>query len=158
MPTKQAIQPHMGSPRIDSGAPPHDSTTLLARQSIRGHAARRRPGRSERAGCTSPAVESAPVVESAAIVVPAIAVVLAAVVLAVVVLAFLILAAVVVALVVLALAVVVAAKEPVAAEQVAQRFGRQDAAADAEGDLACPARKPWPPDRCQPDGCWYCGA
>ena len=94
----------------------------------------------------APAVESASVVESAAIVVPAIAVVLAAVVLAavvlaVVVLAFLILAAVVVALVVFAFAVVVAAEEPVAAEQVAQRLGRQDAAADAEGDLACPGQE-----------------
>ena len=94
----------------------------------------------------APAVESASVVESAASVVPAIAVVLAAVVLAtvvlaVVVLAFLILAAVVVALVVFALAVVVAAEEPVAAEQVAQRLGRQDAAADAEGDLACPGQE-----------------
>src|SRR6185312_14186248 len=94
----------------------------------------------------APAVESASVVKSAAIVVPAIAVVLAAavlaaVVLAVVVLAFLILAAVVVALVVFALAVVVAAEEPVAAEQVAQRLGRQDAAADAEGDLACPGQE-----------------
>ena len=89
----------------------------------------------------APAVESASVVESAAIVVPAIAVVLAAVVLAAVVLAFLILAAVVVALIVFALAVVVAAEEPVAAEQVAQRLGRQDAAADAEGDLACPGQE-----------------
>ena len=67
---------------------------------------------------------------------------LAAVVLAVVVLAFLILAAVVVALVVFTLAVVsVAAEEPAAAEQVAQRFGGQDAAADAEGDLACPGKE-----------------
>src|SRR6185437_10036684 len=89
----------------------------------------------------APAVESAPVVEAATIVVPAIAVVLAAVVLAAVVLAFLILAAVVVALVVFAFAVVVAAEEPVAAEQVAQRFGRQNAAADAEGDLACPRQE-----------------
>jgi hypothetical protein len=89
----------------------------------------------------APAVESAPVVESATIVVPAIAVVLAAVVLTVVVLAFLILAAVVVALVVLALAVVVAAEEPVAAENVAQRFGRQNAAADAESDLARPRQE-----------------
>ena len=88
------------------------------------------------------AVESAPVIESSTIVVPAIAVVLAAVVLAVVVLAFLILTAVVVALVVFVLAVVsVAAEEPAAAEQVAQRFGRQDAAADAEGDLACPGQE-----------------
>ena len=87
------------------------------------------------------AVESAPVVESATIVVPATIVVLAAVVL-VVVLAFLILTAVVVALVVFVLAIVsVAAKEPVAAEEVAQRFGRQDAAADAEGDLACPGQE-----------------
>src|SRR6478752_6959582 len=83
----------------------------------------------------------APAVKSASVVVPAIAVVLAAVVLAVVVLAFLILAAVVVALVVFALAVVVSAEEPVAAEQVAQRLGRQDAAADAEGDLACPGQE-----------------
>src|SRR6185436_9958624 len=94
----------------------------------------------------APAVESASVVKSAAIVVPAIAVVLAALVLATVVLAvvvlaflilaFLILAAVVVALVVFALAVVVAADE-----QVAQRLGRQDPAADAEGDLACPGQE-----------------
>jgi hypothetical protein len=88
------------------------------------------------------AVESATVVESATIVVPATIVVLAAVVLAVVVLAFLILTAVVVALVVFVLAIVsIAAEEPVAAEQVAQRFGRQDAAADAEGDLACPGQE-----------------
>src|SRR6201989_122607 len=99
----------------------------------------------------APAVESASVVKSAAIVVPAIAVVLgavvlagvvlAAVVLAAVVLAFLILAAVVVALVVFALAVVVAAEEPVAAEQVAQRLGCQNAAADAESDLARPGQE-----------------
>src|SRR5690242_10074092 len=90
----------------------------------------------------APAVEAAPVVEAAAIVVPVIAVVLAAVVLAAVVLAFLVLAAVVVALVVFAFAVVVAAaEEPVAAEQVAQRLGRQNAAADAEGDLACPGQE-----------------
>ena len=40
-----------------------------------------------------------------------------------------------------AVIVPVATEEPVAAEQVAQRFGRQDAAADAEGDLACPGQE-----------------
>src|SRR6185437_8481215 len=71
-------------------------------------------------------------------VVPA-AVVRAAVVRAAVILAAVILAVVVVAPVVaLAAAVVtVVAEERAACEQVAQRFGRQDAAADAEGDLAC---------------------
>src|SRR6185437_149958 len=123
MPTKQAIQPHMGSPHIDSGGtssrlddpacPAVNSRTCCLSSSSMARTGRVLP---------APAVESAPVVEAAAIVVPAIAVglapvvlapvVLAAVVLAVV-LAFLILAAVVVALVVFALAVVVAAEEPV---------------------------------------------
>src|SRR5690349_17815728 len=78
-----------------------------------------------------------------ALVVVLAVVVLAVVVLAVVVVAFLVLAAVVVGLVVGPVVVVVpvAAEQAVAAEQVAQRLGRQDAAADAEGDLAGPGQE-----------------
>jgi len=78
-------------------------------------------------------VEAATVVP--AVVVPA-GVIPDVVVSATVVLAAGILAAVVVARAA-AVAVTVVAEERAACEQVAQRFGRQDAAADAEGDLAC---------------------
>src|SRR5437763_841038 len=163
MPTRQAIQPHMWSPHIDNRARHHNSAVMSAMLNYPACPAAysrtcrmgRRPGAGTysgshvrsiaRTGRVLPAsvVESATVIESATVVVPAIAVGLAAVVLAVLVLAFLILAAVVVALVVFAIAVVVpvAAEEPVAAEQVAQRFGRQNAATDTEGDLARPGQE-----------------
>jgi hypothetical protein len=78
-----------------------------------------------------------------ALVVLALVVVLAVIVLAVVVVAFLVLAAVIVALVESAFAavVLVTAEQAAAAEQVAQRLGGQDAAADAEGDLARPGQE-----------------
>src|ERR1700756_2403782 len=120
MPTKQAIQP------------PHGITHIASVGTS---------SRLDDPACPGSQFEDVlPVVAVLLAAVVLAPVVLAAVVLAVV-LAFLILAAVVVALVVFALAVVVAAEEPVAAEQVAQRLGRQDAAADAEGDLACPGQE-----------------
>src|SRR5690349_18402372 len=78
-----------------------------------------------------------------ALVVVLAVVVLAVVVLAVVVVAFLVLAAVVIALVVDPVVVIVpvAAEQAAAAEQVAQRLGRQDAAADAQGDLPGPGQE-----------------
>src|SRR5215475_12511447 len=79
-------------------------------------------------------VEPATVVVAAAAVVPAIAIVLAVVVVAPVVVP-------VTVVVPVAVVVPIAAEEPVATEQVAQRFGRQDAAADAEGDLSCPGQE-----------------